>query len=84
MQVRTFSINNVKEDQAIDKYLINYNLNINYLNTHHNKETKLHSVYASRLSWILRISEAGLLACFGVLSEVVWVSYAHIKREWDT
>ena len=80
MQVRKGDINNVKEDQAIDKFLINYNLNIKYLNTDHNKETKLHSVYASRLSWILRISKAGL----SVLSEVVWMSYAHIKREWDT
>ena len=36
---------------------MNYNLIINYLNTHHNKDTKLQRVNASRLSWIPRISK---------------------------
>ena len=37
-------------DVANNESLMNYNLIINYLNTHHNKDTKLQRVNASRLS----------------------------------
>ena len=83
-------INNVKEDQAIDKSLINYNLIINNLNTHHNKETKLLRVNASRLSWIHRISKKAYRPVWStgcsaerVISarEHVWVRFAQIKRD---
>ena len=50
MQVRKGDINNVNEDQAIDNYLINYNLIINFITIHHHKETKLQRVNTSRLS----------------------------------
>jgi len=37
------------EDLENNESLMNYNLIINYLNTHHNKDTKLQRVNASRL-----------------------------------
>ena len=89
--MRNGHINNVKKDQAIDKSLINYNLIINNLNTHHNKETKLLRVNASRLSWIPRISKQAyrpvlITGCSAerVINSArkhVWVRFAHIKRD---
>ena len=89
--MRNGHINNVKKDQAIDKSLINYNLIINNLNTHHNKETKLLRVNASRLSWIPRISKQAYRPVWStgcsaerVINSArkhVWVRFAHIKRD---
>ena len=53
VQLKEITYTDVMKDQAIN----NYNLIINNSNTHHNKDTKLQRVNASRLSWIPRISK---------------------------
>ena len=50
MQLSEITYNDVMEDLANNESLMNYILIINYLNTHHNKDTKLQCVNASRLS----------------------------------
>ena len=66
---------------VVNESFMSYNLIFNYITTHHNKDTKLQRVNASRLSWI-----PGFSAERGINStrKNVLVRYAHVKREWAT